>query len=127
MSTEKGTVKVELDIFSGEPNPAWPLSEKQVEELKKKMEATSSSDQGEKPPILGYRGFIITNPGKIPSIPERTRIYAGILTATVEGKREYRKDADGIEEWFIEYAREQGYGELIDEDRKLSGLARASK
>ncbi|MCP3137654.1 hypothetical protein [Pyxidicoccus xibeiensis] len=54
-------VTVELDIFSGRPNPKWTLSEREVRQLAERIRADPSlllpldADTGG----LGYRGFVL--------------------------------------------------------------------
>jgi hypothetical protein len=54
-------VTVELDVFSGRPNPRWTLSPKQRDELIDQLRAGTvpllAVDEGES--RLGYRGFIL--------------------------------------------------------------------
>lgn len=55
---------VELDVFSGRPNPRWQLDEhieQQLRELHRRL-APSASPHAE-PPGLGYRGFCYTLDG----------------------------------------------------------------
>ena len=50
---------VELDIFSGRPNPRWKLDEPSAEALRQlvvRLAATAESPP--EPPGLGYRGFV---------------------------------------------------------------------
>jgi hypothetical protein len=60
-------ITVELDIFSGEPNPSWELSRKEESELLDQLEANPSLALPETAvaPVLGYRGYVIhvTNDG----------------------------------------------------------------
>jgi hypothetical protein len=56
---------VELDIFSGRPNPQWQLSEDlaaQVVRLLESLELAASHNRPN-PPGLGYRGFRLSDPG----------------------------------------------------------------
>ena len=54
-------ITVELDIFSGEPNPSWVLSRTEESELLDQLEASPSLALPESaiPSVLGYRGYII--------------------------------------------------------------------
>jgi hypothetical protein len=55
---------VELDIFSGRPNPGWELDEQAVDELRSLHAALpASAEQVPAPPGLGYRGFRYTLDG----------------------------------------------------------------
>lgn len=50
---------VELDIFSGRPNPRWELDEpvaQEVRELQHRLKV--ATDRPPEPPGLGYRGFV---------------------------------------------------------------------
>ena len=49
---------IELDIFSGQPNPVWELSECDSLALQGLQDALSTySEELSAPPALGYRGF----------------------------------------------------------------------
>jgi hypothetical protein len=50
---------VELDAFSGRPNPRWRLSDSEVAELARLIAglAPASGGSSPNPPGLGYRGF----------------------------------------------------------------------
>lgn len=59
-------LRIELDIFSGQPNPEWILTTTEAAELKA---MTASLVLVETPPPtfngLGYRGIIVTDPERI--------------------------------------------------------------
>ncbi len=63
-------MRVELDIFSGRPNPEWELQEHEVAELESIIKRSSPSQGKVDPPGLGYRGFIVY-------LPDTVRIYKG--------------------------------------------------
>jgi hypothetical protein len=50
---------VEIDIFSGRPNPRWELSETENSELTRLVDRLdpASGSPSPSPPGLGYRGF----------------------------------------------------------------------
>ena len=53
---------VELDVFSGRPNPRWQLDERSGQELRRLQSRLSvSSVAPAEPPALGYRGFRYTD------------------------------------------------------------------
>src|SRR6266404_5142559 len=52
-------VEVELDIFSGMPNPTWVLTNAEADSLVKKLAAVSRASATELSGNLGYRGFIV--------------------------------------------------------------------
>ena len=65
---------VELDVFSGRPNPRWELDEpssRQLRQLEGRL--TTSRDAAPEPPGLGYRGFVYSDAGR------RVRAYRGYV------------------------------------------------
>jgi len=52
-------VEVELDIFSGNPNPIWILSEADGDLFLKKLAVLPKASAKELHNDLGYRGFIV--------------------------------------------------------------------
>ena len=53
---------VELDIFSGRPNPVWRLDDRAAGEVRRRLAALSPSPaRAADPPGLGYRGFTCTD------------------------------------------------------------------
>lgn len=54
-------LKIELDIFSGQPNPSWTLTSKEEAQLVDRLLADKSQMQplNQSPSKLGYRGFIV--------------------------------------------------------------------
>jgi hypothetical protein len=65
---------VELDVFSGRPNPRWELDEQSSQQLRQ-LEArlTSTSQTAVEPPGLGYRGFVHSDGGG------QVRAYRGLV------------------------------------------------
>lgn len=51
--------KVELDIFSGEPNPTWALTDADADSFVKQLAALQRTAPRQLSAKLGYRGFII--------------------------------------------------------------------
>ncbi|KRA64709.1 hypothetical protein ASD79_19895 [Caulobacter sp. Root655] len=52
---------VELDVFSGRPNPRWRLDERNHREFLKlqgRLSPASAASAAPDPPALGYRGFV---------------------------------------------------------------------
>ncbi len=50
---------VELDIFSGRPNPSWPLSDEQIQTFADRVTSLEVVASGTLQAPLGYRGFIV--------------------------------------------------------------------
>ncbi len=55
---------VELDVFSGRPNPKWHLTEDERVKVAKLIESLelATDDRAPSPPGLGYRGFRLSDP-----------------------------------------------------------------
>lgn len=51
--------EVELDIFSGMPNPSWTLTAAEAEGLVKRLDLLAPAPARELSGRLGYRGFIV--------------------------------------------------------------------
>ncbi|MGV2389532.1 MAG UNVERIFIED_CONTAM: hypothetical protein LVR29_18605 [Microcystis novacekii LVE1205-3] len=60
--TVEAIVQVELDIFSGRPNPHWTLNERDSQELLQRLQLFVPTNAGEPSGNLGYRGVILSNP-----------------------------------------------------------------
>ena len=56
---------VELDIFSGEPNPTWVLTDAEADSFARQLAALPQAAPRQLSGRLGYRGFIVhcTEPG----------------------------------------------------------------
>ena len=106
-------MRVELDVFSGMPNPTWNLSQEQVKELLDAFRNLPPADKLPQEIGLGYRGFLLSNPGGSGGLPAHIRIYAGIVTMTNGHVQSYR-DVHDIEHRLLRQASQQGYKDLVD-------------
>ena len=101
-------MEVELDIFSGRPNPSWQLSPERAAELAAKLQGLSEKTQPAQDPGLGYRGFTLRDGSRT------VRIFQGRVTTQSQTPPVTYKDTAGIESDLIAEARKQGYAELVD-------------
>jgi hypothetical protein len=106
-------MRVELDIFSGRPNPSWELSAEEATELAKRLIPLSKAEEHSEEGGLGYRGFLISNPEAVAGIPSQIRVYQGAITISNNGIEQAYKDLNGIERWLIQQARKHGYENLV--------------
>lgn len=51
------TATVEADLFSGRPNPVWPLTPVEMAQLVERVAGLAPADEAEPPGRLGYRGL----------------------------------------------------------------------
>jgi len=99
--------EVELDIFSGRPNPKWNLSGERVRHLEERLERLEPV-QADEPHALGYRGFVIRSQTGV-----HVRAFNSVLIVTdARGKSSFRDQA-GLEEYLLEQADEHGFADLI--------------
>lgn len=104
-------VAVELDAFSGRPNPAWTLSPAEAGELAVRLRALPRAGASRLPePVLGYRGFRIRNPGGEGGVPEAVYVSRGGLIQPFGpgGEGTVYRDERRAEAWLISLARERG-------------------
>lgn len=71
---------VELDAFSGRPNPRWTLTETEAAELRRLITGLAPAPGGGSfsPPGLGYRGFRLEG-----ADGETYRAYRGLVQSAV--------------------------------------------
>jgi hypothetical protein len=92
-------VRVELDIFSGRPNPVWELQDDEVAELESILARSSPLQAKVDPPGLGYRGFIVHRPDPI-------RIYKGqILNERNSSQNRLADIGIKLDLWLLEKGR----------------------
>lgn len=76
-------LRITIDVFSGRPNPSVEVEGKEAQELLERLRPaeTLAADEAEKAatPILGYRGLIVEQTGKVTDkdLPGRIRVTEG--------------------------------------------------
>lgn len=109
----KSPMEVELDIWSGRPNPTWTLTPEEEAELAKLLQGLKGIEKTAEPPGLGYRGFVLSSPGR------RLRVYRGTLALTEvgeggeDGATHVFADSNGLESWLADLAARHGHGALV--------------
>lgn len=72
-------VEVELDIFSGVPNPVWTLRDAEVIEFRAKVSELQETESKSRSNGLGYRGLVVRiRQGS----PQEMRIHNGFVEAS---------------------------------------------
>lgn len=104
---------VELDVFSGRPNPMWSLSGEQMRELLEAFRDLPPVEQPSAESGLGYRGFLLSNPDRVGGLAPRIRVCAGIVTMTDDRTQSYR-DVHDIEHRLFLQASQHGYKDIVD-------------
>ena len=90
---------MELDIFSGRPNPEWELQEHEAAELESIIERSTPWQGKVDPPGLGYRGFIVY-------LPNPVRVYKGQIFNERTGSQNRLADIGiKLDLWLLENGR----------------------
>lgn len=106
-------IEIELDVFSGRPNPTWVLEDAVAAKVmgllnQPKNEAVPSGA----PTGLGYRGLILRIHDAPASVAQRIRVFRKI-SSTGEGPEARHHLVQGLEELLLEDARARGHTELL--------------
>jgi hypothetical protein len=104
--------EVELDIFSGMPNPAWVLTNAEADSLVKQLLALERISAREMSGNLGYRGFIVhCTQGTITQV---VRIQHGIVHIAENAIDVYAYDRDReTERWLLNTGKPHVKNELF--------------
>jgi hypothetical protein len=105
-------MRVELQVYSGRPNPTWDLSAQDVAELSRRMADLPHSRQPFVEGGLGYGGFVLQNPENAAGLPTEIKVFNGIGIPEAGGIVVYQ-DVHDIEGWLLEQARQRGYGAVL--------------
>ena len=122
-------LKVTVLIFSGRPDPSYVIDDAaSLDRVKKTLEAarkTKFDKQTVIPSILGYKGILVENSGRIPGIPPRFAVYQGTIEAGgTEDKKFLADEGKALEDYLLSQAIER---KVIDEKivkRMKSGESR---
>ena len=107
-------MRVELDVFSGRPNPWWELADEEATAIAALLKDLPSAAPPPSESGLGFRGFAIDIPHGEAGAPTHVRVGSGIVTVEGEGGQErYFQDTRGIERRLSDLAERHGYGELL--------------
>ena len=104
---ERDGVRVELDAFSGRPNPHWELPPSEASEI---AETLGSLPQVHTPvhiPGLGYRGFLLHHDN------QSIRVYRGYVIRERDGRATTYRDTANLERQLTATAHAHGYGNVI--------------
>jgi len=100
-------MEVELDVFSGRPNPKWELNTGDTRKLQTKLDSLTEQTTPAADPGLGYRGFVLRGAGRT------WRVFQGRVGLESPGPVITYRDTPYVEVDLINQAKSQGYGDLI--------------
>ena len=106
-------VVVELDAFSGRPNPSWTLTRDDASSLARHVaDATPRSRRDLPAQGLGFRGFAVRNPGGDAGLAESLYVTrAGELVDPVNGS--IYADAPRAAAFLRELAAKNGFEQVV--------------
>ena len=102
------SMEIELDAFSGRPNPRWTLPPEEAGSIVDALSALPEVVVAEAPANLGYRGFVLRHPAF------EARVYDGHVFLTKEGATRRLRDVHQVERVLAEQARDRGFGAAVD-------------
>jgi hypothetical protein len=112
-----GNVVVELDAYSGRPNPTWTLTAEEVAEAQRRLRDLPVAAGARMPEAgLGYRGFRLREAAASPGTGRRIYVASGLLQIDDQEEPLYR-DVHGLEAWLREMARRNGQGGVLPDER----------
>ena len=104
LSDGSDTMEIELDAFSGRPNPTWVASPERAASISRALSSLPDAPGRPEPDHLGYRGFIIRQRGL------HARVYGGHVTVSTNGTTRTFVDSAGLEAQLGADATERGFG-----------------
>ena len=102
-----GPMEIELDAFSGRPNPTWVASPERAASIQRAVSSLAGAPSRPEPNHLGYRGFIIRQREL------QARVYGGHIIVTANGATRTFVDSAGLEQDLIDDARQRGFGGVV--------------
>jgi hypothetical protein len=113
MSAPEQTVVI-LQVFSGQPNPSWPLEGEALRGVVERVRAArvQPTKQSIPPSVLGYRGFRIENRAG-GELPRALTVWRGVVVAFRDGETETWADSGDLERFLLADARRRGHGDLL--------------
>ena len=103
-------MQVEIDVYSGRPNPVFVLSPAAGQQLASLLRDLPKSAHVAPEPGLGYRGFLIRDAAAGDGLK---RIFGGWVLAGAGQETIVYTDIHGAEAWLKKQAVDAGYGALV--------------
>ena len=104
--------EVELDIFSGMPNPTWILTEAEADSFARQLAALPRTSARELAGNLGYRGFIVQCAEGADT--QLIRVQKGTVQISKDARTEYAFDVGReLERWLLDTGKPHLTNELF--------------
>lgn len=113
-SNKEANMRIEIDVYSGRPNPTFELSEPLRGELARMLRDLPRAKRPPPEGGLGYRGFVVTTTDSAEvGLPPRIRVFDGLVIVESDKTTEAYADRNGAEAWLKQQAGSAGYGALF--------------
>lgn len=115
---------VTAHLYSGRPNPTWPLDAAGGAELTRRLTSLSAVPARQAPPPrLGYRGLGVTLPGDVLEGCTSVRVMHGRVRAECpDGPRELLDDDRALERWLLDRACSSLPDHVVSSIARAAGL-----
>ena len=99
---------VELDIFSGRPNPTWTLPDAEATAFREKLDGLAGTASGQVANNLGYRGFVVRTGDEV------VTVQRGLVQKVGGGTTAYAADPNrDLERWLLDSGKPSLEPELV--------------
>jgi len=93
--------RVELDVFSGRPNPAWELSEADTAALLDVIATLPPTSPLDLPTPLGYRGFLVSLTAPESGMEMNIHAFRATVEFRGDGTTYYADPDRQVERWLL--------------------------
>lgn len=99
-------MRVEMDVYSGRPNPTWTLTKEEGEELTKRIAALPQASTGSVSDALGYRGLVVTPSNSDAAGFNSMTLSRGIVVMErPQGEQKLLDAGRNVERWLFQTGR----------------------
>jgi hypothetical protein len=122
---ESTTRTVRLLIYSGRPDPEWPVGSDELPALLDLLRRVVGAEEIHPPPAvgLGYRGFLVRGLS-LGDRPADFNVLRRVVTERSGTRTRHWRDTAGVERWLLEQARRLGHGAVLDSEGIEDGAPR---
>jgi hypothetical protein len=108
---------VRLLIYSGRPDPEWPVGSSELPELVSLLSRVVGVEEIHPPPAggLGYRGFLVRGV-HVGDRPAEFNVYLRVVTERSGTRTRHWRDTAGVERWLLVQARRQGHDAVLSSE-----------